>query len=70
MTARSISDDDLCSDCTHCGYQPGEQSTCAQAWPGDVAAGGHPREGYVIACWDFAPIAKQGENWTGRRVVL
>ena len=59
---RSISDDDLCSDCGHCQYAPGEMSGCAKSWPGQFAERG-PREGYCVECPNFLKIAKQGDNW-------
>lgn len=31
---KSISDDDLCSDCSNCVYRPGELSKCDRGWPG------------------------------------
>ena len=45
---KSISDDDLCSDCLHCHYLPGEMSTCALSWPGNANAD------YVQKCADFS----------------
>ena len=42
---KSISDDDLCSDCKFCDYQPGEQSGCSKDWPGL-----EDRDGYVQKC--------------------
>lgn len=30
----SISDDDLCSECVHLNYNPGEYSHCRLNWPG------------------------------------
>lgn len=50
---RSISDDDLCSDCVHLGYKPGGLSSCtvdaspefAQVWPAQFDA-----DGYAVAC--------------------
>jgi hypothetical protein len=47
---KSISDDDLCSDCSKCNYQPGALSRCAASWPGQEDA-----DGYVEHCGDFAP---------------
>lgn len=47
---KSISDDDLCSDCAHCRYEPGEMSACALDWPGEADA-----NGYIIACSEFKP---------------
>ena len=35
-TPRYISDDDLCSSCVHCSYEPGSLSTCALVWPSQV----------------------------------
>lgn len=42
---KSISDDDLCARCIHCGYQPGELSTCSEGWPGAT-----DDDGYVVTC--------------------
>jgi len=55
---KSISDDDLCSDCKNCEYRPGEMSGCKQNWPGmeDV-------NGYVKECGAFNQISFQEENW-------
>lgn len=44
-TPRSISDDDLCSSCKHCDYQPGELSTCSKRWPASLDA-----DGYAVSC--------------------
>lgn len=60
---RSISDDDECSECARCEYDPGRESGCIRNWPGQVAPAGHPREGYVISCVDFLPVAKAGDNF-------
>ncbi len=46
---KSISDDDLCAECTHCNYQPGEMSGCRRDWPGREDA-----DGYVQECQDFS----------------
>lgn len=59
---RSISDDDLCSDCVQCDYAPGEMSGCKQGWPGEFAHEG-PRQGYCVSCPAFAAIAKPEANW-------
>lgn len=48
---KSISDDDLCSQCCHCGYQPGEMSGCQMDWPGLEDA-----DGYVQECEQFQRI--------------
>ena len=58
---RSISDDDLCGDCAHCVYQPGEESYCAMRWPGDVDA-----DGYIRACKEFSKIGQPTANWSAR----
>lgn len=52
---RSISDDDLCSDCLCCSYNPGHLSACLLDWPGYVPEFG-PREGYVVSCKEFIPL--------------
>ena len=44
----SISDDDLCADCVHCGYAPGDMSSCAQDWPGT-----QDEDGYYVTCPQF-----------------
>jgi hypothetical protein len=46
---RSLSDDDLCSDCKHCQYEPGGMSACEKSFPGQEDA-----DGYVKACPDYA----------------
>lgn len=46
---KSISDDDLCSECNHCDYQPGELSSCILDWPGLEDPSGYVQEcDYVI----------------------
>lgn len=42
---RSVSDDDLCSDCGHCQYMAGEMSTCDLGFPGHA-----DDDGYVTSC--------------------
>ena len=64
---RSISDDDLCSDCSHCVYDPGELSACSQGWPGRFDADG-PRQGYCTTCPQFVRTARQGDNWRHQQV--
>lgn len=54
---RTISDDDLCSDCARCVYQPGEQSQCAQGFP--TQADG---DGYIVACQEFVQQDYTGQN--------
>lgn len=46
---KSLSDDDLCSDCKHCQYEPGGMSACEKSFPGQEDA-----DGYVKACPDYA----------------
>lgn len=46
---KTISDDDVCSDCMHCYYQAGKMSTCALNWPGNANA-----DGYVQECASFS----------------
>lgn len=57
--AKIIDDDDLCSDCKHCEYRPGELSGCKLAWPGQEDA-----DGYVKECVNFDKISSQEENAT------
>jgi len=45
---KSISDDDICSECRHCQYQPGEMSGCSETWPGK-----EDLDGYVQECSEF-----------------
>ncbi len=54
---KSISDDDICSDCTHCLYSPGDHSSCQKDFPGDANS-----DGYVIACWEYTPQQVPGQN--------
>lgn len=55
---KSISDDDLCSDCKHCGYRPGGMSECEYGWPGMEDA-----DGYVRRCSSLDQISCPEENW-------
>lgn len=52
---KSISDDDLCSDCLHCLYRPGEMSNCKLEWPGMEDS-----SGYVQECSQFVQIERTG----------
>lgn len=45
---KSISDDDLCSNCRQCDYQTGEMSGCKLGWPGH-----EDPDGYVQECAKF-----------------
>lgn len=55
---RSISDDDLCADCTQCTYDPGNLSGCKLDWPGKSN-----EDGYIVTCVSFAPVAEAGDNF-------
>ena len=55
---KSISDDDLCSDCIHCEYRPGEMSGCKYDWPGMEDA-----DGTVQRCSELVRISSPEENW-------
>lgn len=57
MKTQSISDDDLCSTCVHCVYQPGELSECVRAFPGSKDA-----DGYIAACADYLEQEYMGQN--------
>ncbi|WP_234265230.1 hypothetical protein [Hydrogenophaga sp. NFH-34] len=57
---KSISDDDICSDCGHCRYSPGNNSGCNKGFPGET-----DDDGYVVACWDFAKQEGWGQNIVG-----
>lgn len=54
---KSISDDDLCSTCKRCNYQPGELSSCDGGFPGQANA-----DGYITDCADFAPSEDAGAD--------
>lgn len=56
---RSISDDDLCSDCAHLGYNPGYQSFCKKDWPGKL----NP-DGYCVECPLFEQVKEPEANFT------
>ena len=46
---KSISDDDLCSDCDHCTYvQEADRAACAHGFPGET-----DEDSYVIRCVMF-----------------
>ena len=48
---KSISDDDICSICGHCKFNPGELSQCLNEWPGKV-----DESGYIQECPQFLQI--------------
>lgn len=58
--ARIIDDNDLCSDCQHCGYEPGALSTCTEGWPGETMSDG-PRAGQVTFCNRYLALTIWGE---------
>lgn len=45
---KSISDDDLCSDCVNCKFQPCDLSSCSENWPGL-----ENKDAYVKTCTSF-----------------
>jgi len=51
----SISDDDLCSDCIFCDYQPREESSCNV----DFRNAMFNLDGYVKNCGDFEPVEER-----------
>ena len=57
MLPRSISDDDLCSECFWLHYSPGELSTCTKNWPGILVT-----NGYVQECPEYKEC-EPGANW-------
>ena len=48
VDGKSISDDDICSDCKSCQYAPGELSKCDKGWPGQEDG-----DGYVRSCASY-----------------
>jgi len=54
---KSISDDDLCSDCQNCAFRPGEMSSCSQNWPGM-----EDPSGYVKECAAFNRVVLPEDN--------
>ena len=51
---KSISDDDVCSDCNECKLQPNGLSACAMGWPGRESP-----DGYIVDCTEFENRAKE-----------
>jgi len=45
-----VSDDDICSSCSRCEYQPGSMSRCSLNWPGL-----EDQDGYVRDCSQVEP---------------
>lgn len=59
---KSISDDDLCSQCRFCNYQPGGMSGCSKEWPGLECA-----DGYVQKCSQFQRVTRNDDGDTKYR---
>lgn len=57
MKSQSISDDDLCSDCARCVYQPGERSQCVREFPAQIDG-----DGYITTCPEFLQQDYTGQN--------
>lgn len=53
---RSISDDDLCSECSACSYRPGETSSCAKGWPTSPSP-----DGYITSCAFYASQERRSQ---------
>jgi hypothetical protein len=49
---KSVSDDDICSTCRNCDYQPGDMSSCSKGFPGF-----ENQDGYVQECGEFIQAA-------------
>lgn len=59
LVLRSISDDDLCSECKLCRYNPGNDSGCKINWPATF-----DENGYAASCPEFLKIEEWGDNIT------
>ncbi len=59
MKELSISDDDLCSTCKLCQYDPGKESTCEKHWPALFTI-----DGYAVTCEQYQKIDFPEQNWT------
>jgi len=55
----SISDNDICSDCKHCVYNPGELSFCDKNWPFTETFGDD-----IQKCLFYERIDSEFENWS------
>lgn len=53
----SISDDDLCSTCARCSYNPGELSACSVDFPAIRDA-----DGYITKCGQYLQAAGSAEK--------
>ena len=59
MTSLSISDNDICSRCKHCVYNPGENSFCDNDWPAKPNIDDEFQE-----CNFYSEITSEFENWS------
>lgn len=63
--AFSVSDNDMCAECTQCAYAPGELSLCKVqlADPDQVFPGEQDGDGEIVHCDCFVHVDHQDENW-------
>lgn len=54
----SISDNDICSTCKFCAYNPGKESSCALDWPTEPDIDGEIRD-----CPEYKKIDHPEQNW-------
>lgn len=63
----SISDDDLCSSCRNCWYDPGRESRCSEQtnekWPAQF-----DQDGYAIKCKCYEKQLNDDWNWITNRM--
>ena len=57
MSTMPISDDDICSDCLHCVYQPGDESNYMKDFPG-----ARDQDGYITSCSGYWEQEYSGQN--------
>lgn len=57
----SISDNDICSTCKHCVYNPGELSFCRNDWPYKQFKNWNDE---IQKCSSYEQITKEFENWS------
>lgn len=64
-SSRSISDDDLCSDCTKLAYCPGQLSLCKKVdpWLRDNWPCLWDENGYSLSCLEFERVTNKAQNW-------
>lgn len=65
--SRSLSDNDICSECRFCAYVPGENSLCKLQVddPDSEFPGLTDEDGEVFDCDAFEQIDEDRENWVG-----